>query len=113
MVWDISTLDRLENLLLPPAAGRCDLASAHQVANVLLQELVVVIKLVVLLAHRLDATEYREEGVLQSLCVSARESATLFLDNQVSLLGLTSPFLLGPFCLVYRYPRWFFEDSLT
>jgi hypothetical protein len=46
------------------AARRCDLASAHQVANVLLQELVVVIELVMFFANGFDAVEDCEERVL-------------------------------------------------
>lgn len=54
-------------LLLASAPRRCDLAGAHQVTNVFLKKLVVVVELVVLLPHSLDAVEDGEERLLQSL----------------------------------------------
>lgn len=50
-------------LALATTCGR-DFASAHQVANVFLQELVVVIKLVVLFANGFYTVENGEERVL-------------------------------------------------
>lgn len=61
----------LPDSLLAPAAGRGDLGGAHEVTNVLLQKLVVVVELVVLLADGLDAVEDGDEGLLQRLCMSA------------------------------------------
>lgn len=50
--------------LLALATRRCDLASAHQVANVLLQKLVIVIKLVMFFTNGFDAVEDCEKRVL-------------------------------------------------
>jgi hypothetical protein len=58
-----------ELLLAATARGR-NLAGAHQVANVLLQELVVVIKLVVLFTDGFDAVKDRDERVLEGLGMS-------------------------------------------
>jgi hypothetical protein len=58
-------------LSLLSLATRCgNLAGAHQVTNILLQELVVVVELVVLFLDRFDAMEDCDEGVLQSFGVS-------------------------------------------
>jgi hypothetical protein len=46
------------------ATRGCDLASAHQVADVLLQELVVVIKLVVFFTNSLDAVKDGDKRIL-------------------------------------------------
>lgn len=54
-------------LFLASAPRRCDLAGAHQVTNVFLKKLVVVVEFVVLLPHSLDAVEDGEERLLQSL----------------------------------------------
>lgn len=54
-------------LLLASVPRRCDLAGAHQVTNVFLKELVVVVKFVVLFPHSLDAVEDCQERLLQSL----------------------------------------------
>lgn len=54
--------------LLLASAPRCrNLAGAHQVTNVFLEELVVVVELVVLFPHSLDAVEDGEERLLQKL----------------------------------------------
>lgn len=45
-------------LLFNPAARGCNLAGAHEIANVFLEEFVVGVELVVLLLHGLDAVEY-------------------------------------------------------
>lgn len=52
--------------LLFLALGTCsgDLASGHEITDVLLKELVVVVELVVLLSYGLDAVEDGEEGFL-------------------------------------------------
>ena len=55
---------RWSRLFLDPATRRRDLASAHQVANVFLKELVVVVELVVLLANGLDTVEDGDERIL-------------------------------------------------
>jgi hypothetical protein len=47
-------------LLLPACTGRCDLRCRHQISDVFLEELVVIIELVVLFLHRFDAVEYLE-----------------------------------------------------
>jgi hypothetical protein len=47
-------------LFLAPTARRCDLARAHQIANVFLQEFVVVIQLIVLLLDGFYAMKYRQ-----------------------------------------------------
>jgi hypothetical protein len=58
--------------LLPPArARRRDLGRRHQIADVLLQELIVAIQLIMLLPDGLDAIEDLEEGLVEALCVSA------------------------------------------
>ena len=54
-------------LLFPPNASRCDFGRRHQIPNILLQKLIVIIKLIVLLLHSLDAVEDLEEGFLQNL----------------------------------------------
>ena len=70
----------LFSLFLPPArASRCDLRSRHQVANVLLQELVIVVQLVVLLLDGLDAVEDLEEGLLEGFCVSVYLTVSIVL----------------------------------
>ena len=51
-----------------------DFASAHQVTNVFLQELVVVIKLVVLFANGFDTVEDSKKGVLQGFGMSTKVS---------------------------------------
>lgn len=58
-------------LFLALATRGCDLASAHQVADVLLQELVVVIKLVVFFANSLDAVKDCDKRILQCLGMSS------------------------------------------
>lgn len=64
-------------LFLPSTTRcRCDLASAHEITNVLLQEFVVAVKLVVFLANGLDTVEDCEEGFLQQLGVSKRGLAS-------------------------------------
>ncbi len=63
MCWD-------HCLFLDPAARSCDFAGAHEITNVLLQELVVTVELVMLLANGLYAVEDVDEGVLQSFGVS-------------------------------------------
>lgn len=65
-------------LFLALATRGCDLASAHQVADVLLQELVVVIKLVMFFANSLDAVKDGNERILQCLGVSLKVSDALY-----------------------------------
>ena len=60
----------LKSFLAAAARGR-DLGRAHEVADVLLQKLVVAVQLVVLLAHRLNPVEDGDERLLQRLGVSA------------------------------------------
>lgn len=68
-------MSSVEVRLLLPSAARCrDLAGAHQVADVLLQELVVAVELVVLLTNGLNAVEDGQERVLQSFGVPATVS---------------------------------------
>jgi hypothetical protein len=55
------------SFLRPTAASSRNLARRHQVANVLLEELVMVVQLVVLLLDRLDLVEERSEGLLEGL----------------------------------------------
>jgi hypothetical protein len=62
----------LVNLFLALTTCGCDFASAHQIANVLLQELVVVIKLVVLFANGFDTVEDGKERILQRFGVSTK-----------------------------------------
>lgn len=64
-------------LFLALATRGCDLASAHQVADVFLQELVVVIKLVVFFANSLDAVEDCNKRILQCLGMSWEVSDAL------------------------------------
>lgn len=64
-------------LFLASAPRRCDLAGAHQVTNVFLKELVVVVELVVLLPHSLNAVEDGEERLLQSLSMPSQLLARL------------------------------------
>lgn len=64
-------------LFLAPAPRRCDLAGAHQVTNVFLKKFVVVVELVVLLPHSLDAVEDGEERFLQSLGMPSQLLARL------------------------------------
>lgn len=64
---------------LTPAAGGGDLAGAHEVADVLLEKLVVVVQLVVLLLDRLDAVENRQERILECLGVSIMSSSVIVL----------------------------------
>jgi hypothetical protein len=63
-------------LFLGFAGRRRDLAGRHEVPNILLQKLVVVIKLVVLLLNCLDPVEQNNKGVLQCFGVSRLMSAT-------------------------------------
>lgn len=58
--------------LLALGAGGRDLACGHEIANVLLEELVVVIELVVLFADSFDSVEDGEERLLQGFCVSLK-----------------------------------------
>lgn len=60
--------------LLAATRGR-NLAGAHEVADILLQELIIVVEFVVLLAYGLDTVENREQRVLQRLGVSRMVSA--------------------------------------
>lgn len=64
-------------LFLAPAARGRNLAGAHQIANVLLEELVVVVELVVLFPHSLDTVEDGEERLLQELGVLSQLLARL------------------------------------
>lgn len=59
--------------LLAAAAGRSDLARAHQVADVLLQELVVAVEFVVFLLDSLYSVEDHEERILKCLGVPKKE----------------------------------------
>lgn len=53
----MSTSNHFDNSFLPPTARGGNLARAHQVANVLLQELVVIVEFVVLRLNSLDPGE--------------------------------------------------------
>lgn len=64
------TRARLAATSLLHLAGGGNLARVHKIANVLLQELVVVVKLIVLFSNGLDAGEYHDERVLQCLGMS-------------------------------------------
>ena len=55
--------------LFNTAAGRCDFTCAHQIANVLLEELVVAVELVVLFANGFDSVEDSKERFLECLGV--------------------------------------------
>ncbi len=57
-------------LFLASAPRRCDLAGAHQVTNVFLKKLVVVVELVVFLLDRFYPAEDGQQGVLELLGVS-------------------------------------------
>lgn len=66
--------------LLAAAARRRNLGGAHEVANVLLQKLVVAVELVVLLAHRLYTVEDGDERLLQRLGMPVWEAvSTIFV----------------------------------
>lgn len=52
-----------------------DFTRGHQIANVFLEELVVVIELVMFFSDGLDAVEDGQERVLQGLCVSVEKGA--------------------------------------
>lgn len=58
-------------LLLGSAGRGSDLAGAHEVADILLQEFVVAVELVVFLADGLYAVENINEGLLKRLGVPA------------------------------------------
>ena len=57
--WVIYSIG-IDLLLLPACTSRCDLRRRHQISDVFLEELVVIIELVVLFLHRFDAVEYLE-----------------------------------------------------
>lgn len=95
-------------LFLALATRGCDLASAHQVADVLLQELVVVIKLVVFFANSLDAVKDCDKRILQCLGMSWEVSDALIY--QVEQLTFSS-LLVQPFRSC-RDPRSFSLGSL-
>jgi hypothetical protein len=58
------------NLFLPPVrASRRDLRGRHQISNIFLQELVVVVQLVVLMLDSLNTVEDLEERILEDFCV--------------------------------------------
>ena len=61
-----------EDSFLPSTCGAsgCDLRRRHQVADVLLEELVVAVELVVFFFHGFDAVEDLEEGLLEDFGVS-------------------------------------------
>lgn len=63
---------------LAAAAGRSDLARAHQVADVLLQELVVAVEFVVFLLDSLYSVEDHEERILKCLGVHSELVPGLF-----------------------------------
>lgn len=56
----------MDHRLLAAATTSRDFTRTHEVANVLLEKLVVVVELVVLLLDGLDAVEDHDERVLQS-----------------------------------------------
>src|SRR3569833_1314258 len=58
-------------LFLVPTARRCNLAGAHEVSDVLLKELVMVVELVVFFLDGFDAVEDGEQRVLQGFGMSA------------------------------------------
>lgn len=58
------------SLLLRSTGGGCNLAGAHEVANILLQELVVTVELVVLFTNSFYAVKDINERFLQSFGVS-------------------------------------------
>lgn len=66
----IHTAVSLIRLFLRSRIGRSNLAGAHQVTNVLLEELIVAVQLVVLLSDGFDALEDGKERVLKRLCLS-------------------------------------------
>jgi hypothetical protein len=76
----------MNNLFLALTTCGCDFASAHQVANVLLQELVVVIKLVVLFANGFDTVEDGKKGVLQGFGMSSHLFPSS-LSNSIEILA--------------------------
>jgi hypothetical protein len=53
-----------KNLFLALTTCGCNFAGAHQVANVLLQKLVVVVKLIVLFANGFNAVKDGKERIL-------------------------------------------------
>ena len=59
-------------LLLKAATRSGDFTRVHQVANVLLQELVIAVELVMFFANGLDAVENGNERVLKGLGVPVR-----------------------------------------
>lgn len=70
---DSASNNRYDSFL--PAITRCsNLTGAHEVANIFLQELVVVVELVMFLANGLDAVKDHQERILQSLCMSTFSS---------------------------------------
>ena len=82
------------SLFLPPTARSRDLTCAHEVANVLLQELVVAVQLVMLLADGLDAVKNGDERFLKCLCMSvawvSQHFAPLNLGSWVTHLRSSS-----------------------
>jgi hypothetical protein len=69
-VFHITAVERRrERLFLAPTAGCRNLAGRHQVTNILLKELVVIIELIVLTSHRLDAAKYGCKRFLKGLGV--------------------------------------------
>lgn len=93
------------SLLSPARARRGDLGRRHQIADVLLQELIVAIQLIMLLPHGLDAIEDLEEGLMEALRVSAEAWViSISLDwNRIGVEiglsatdGLTATTVLAP-----------------
>lgn len=79
----------LGSSLLALGAGGRDLARGHQVADVLLEKFVVVVKLVVFFANGLDSIEDGEERLLQSFCV-ALEFLPRFPSQCLNILACSS-----------------------
>jgi hypothetical protein len=78
-----------QSLFLATGSRSRDFAGAHQVANVFLQEFVVVVQLVVLFPDGFKSVEEGNERILESLCVSLELIACLFAHS-VNVLATPS-----------------------
>jgi hypothetical protein len=109
-VGDVGLPETWSRSFLAPA-GCCNLTRTHEVANVLLQKLVVVVKLVVFVSDGLDSTEYRQETLLEFLCVpmdaisqlepemTTMEHGAPLIENELTSSALPSPQGPLPQCL--------------
>lgn len=87
-----------DSLLLALAWWRGDLAGGHEIANVLLEELVVAVELVVLFADGFDAVEDGEQRLLECLRVSGERWLAFSSTTCVVVRTLTSSTLPSPLC---------------